>query len=160
MNYYAQQLYDKKLKYQYIINNSISKEDFDFCNSNEDIIKLFNEQLRNIKNIENSQYCFNYALNNTWINNIEQGIGIVFDKYSLLNFRKIKKGDIVLFRDDFDYLHIAKISKKAKNINDTIIIGKFGSLGIYEHRLIDTPLSYGNYISFWRKKKRVNNLDS
>jgi len=140
-----------RYKPEYKINPDI---DFIEFNSNEEIINNF-PQLKNIRLLDNMEFCFNYALGISFkdLGCIEDSVGILFDTYKRIKFKEIQKGDIVLFKDDFDYLHIGIIQEKGIDINNTIIRAKFGQLGIYEHKLKDTPLSYGNRIIFWRKNK-------
>jgi len=135
----------------YKINNCI-EGDF---NSNEEIINNYSKQLRNIALLDNMEFCFNYALKIKFkfLTCIEDSINILFSTYKQIKFKNINKGDIVLFRDDWDYLHLGIIWKKGKSVNDTFIRAKFGQLGIYEHKLKDTPTCYGNMITFWRKQK-------
>jgi len=37
-----------------------------------------------------------------------------------------------------------------------LLRAKFGKLGIYEHKIIDTPNIYGDTISFWRNSGDID----
>lgn len=96
--------------------------------------------------------CFHYALQNKKLWCVDQSVGFMEDHYKEIPFKEVRTGDIVLFRNELEYLHFAKVTKKRSNIAETKVIGKFGGWQIYEHKLRHTPDIYGNIISFWRKK--------
>jgi hypothetical protein len=97
--------------------------------------------------------CFNYVFKtNRCLLSVDDSVDYLFEYYDMIKFKNVKKGDIVLFRDEANYLHFGKVIKKGNNIGNTIIRAKFGALGIYEHKIIDTPAIYGDTISFWHNR--------
>jgi hypothetical protein len=144
----------------YLGHNSLHKDeyfigfglDIEQANSDKEIGLMYGDKLKNIPNRNNRLMCFNYALRNKNLEFVDDSIDYLFEYYDTINFRDVKKGDIVLFRDDANYLHFGRIIKKGDNIGNTIIRAKFGALGIYEHKIIDTPTIYGDIISFWHNR--------
>ena len=126
--------------------------DIDQANSDKEIGLMYSDKLKNISNKNNRLMCFNYALKNKSLQFVDDSIDYLFEYYDIIKFKDIRKGDIVTFRDDTNYLHFGKVIKRGNNIGNTIIRAKFGALGIYEHKLIDTPTIYGDTISFWRNR--------
>jgi hypothetical protein len=126
--------------------------DIEMANSDKEINLMFNEELKNISQGKAQEMCFNYALRNKSLLFVDDSVDYLFEYYDEIKFKDIRKGDIVLFRDEYNYLHFGRIIKKGENIGYTIIRAKFGGLGIYEHKIIDTPTIYGDTISFWRNR--------
>lgn len=146
------------MKTEYILKDQTIE--IDNFNSDNEIIKNSQNRLKNIT-LENGkmEYCFNYALQDKKINALEDSCEILDLEFKIIPFKDIRKGDIVEFRDNYDTLHFGRVWIKRKSIADTIIRSKFGLLGIYEHKLKDTPSCYGHRVWFWRKveiKKRAN----
>jgi hypothetical protein len=144
----------------YLGHNSLHKDeyfigfglDIEQANSDKEIGLIYGDRLKNIAIGKNRDMCFNYALRNKNLEFVDDSVDYLFEYYDTIEFKDIKKGDIVLFRDDANYLHLARVIKRGNNIGNTIIRAKFGALGIYEHKIIDTPTIYGDTISFWRNK--------
>ena len=73
--------------------------------------------------------------------------------YFPIDFKDVKKGDIILFTDKRNITkHSAKVFKKGKSIGETTVRAKFGCWSIYEYKLKNNLKVYGSIISFWRKK--------
>lgn len=137
-----------KEKYFYTLFNCL---DLGKNNTDADIQYIGKERLKYIKRGNFYLFCFNYALKNPRLMYVETSIEYITKYYRNILLTEIQKNDIVVFRDDFDYLHFAKIMKVDKEIDNIVVRSKFGRLGIYEHKLNDTPTIYGNIVSFWRK---------
>ena len=131
----------------YKIKNNL---DLGFANSDKEISNF--RQLKNISAGNLTDMCFNYALKNKNLEGIEDSADYLYEYYDMIKFRNVKREDIVEFYQDKEILHYAIVIKKGKTIADTIVRGKFGSCGIYEHKLKDTPTLYGNKISFWHNR--------
>ena len=131
----------------------IKNIDIGDANSDPEIKKNSCNLLKNIGLGKEIEMCFNYALKNKKLECVEDSVDFIYEYYDMIEFKEVRPGDIILFRDNFDdYLHFARVIKKGNTINDTIIRAKFGGCGIYEHRLGDTPSCYGNRIEFWRDR--------
>jgi hypothetical protein len=134
----------------YVINND--EVDFEGIDSDKEIILNFGRVLKNTGKGDFMDYCFHYALKTKKLCEVEDGVYFIQKNFIEVNFSDIQKGDIVLFGDDCNYLHFAIIDTTSNLINDVIVRGKFGELGIYRHTLGNTPNIYGNFVSFWRRK--------
>ena len=143
---------------EYLINNL--DIDLENINSDTEIAENCGNILKNVGLGKETDVCFNYALKNKKLDYVEEGVEFLRKNYRNIDFENVRTGDIIIFKDDYDYLHFARVRYKNKNINDLIIRAKFGGLGIYEHRLGDTPGFYGHRVEFWRKNKIIKKLFS
>lgn len=125
-------------------------------NSDREVISNYGDILKN-KGKENFGFwCFNYALDNGKLEFMEDAVDILFEEYiEIKKLKDMQKGDIILFYDDFETLHLAKIVKTDGTIQGTKVRAKFGQLGIYEHWLKDTPIGYGDRFIIFRENKNV-----
>jgi len=126
--------------------------DIEQANSDKEIGLMYSDKLKNIAIGKERDMCFNYAFKNKSLEFIDDSVDYLFEYYDMIKFKDIRKGDIILFRDDANYLHFGRVINKGNNIGNIIIRSKFGALGIYEHKITDTPTFYGDIISFWRNR--------
>jgi len=125
--------------------------DISDCNSDREIISNYGDILKNRGKENYRYYCFNYALDNKNIGYLEEAVDILYEDYmKIKKLEDMRKGDIILFYDDDETLHLAKIIKTNGTIRGTKIRAKFGQLGIYEHLLKDTPYYYGDKFVIFR----------
>lgn len=105
--------------------------------------------------------CPNYALTNDTIYLVQEGYEFLIDYYRAIPITEAKRGDIIVTHEVFDLtetlygetcLHFAKIQETDGTIQGTTIRSKWGSLGIYEGRLTNLPVMYGNVLEVWTKK--------
>lgn len=121
--------------------------------SDREIIFNYGYVLKNRGKSSLRYCCFNYALNDRQIDFLDDAVDILYEEYIEINrLKDMQKGDIILFYDDFEATHLAKIIKTDGTIQGTIVKAKFGTLGIYEHKLKNTPTSYGDKFVVFRKK--------
>ncbi len=106
--------------------------------------------------------CFNYALKNQDLCYTEDGFQLLEVEYKRIKIEKAKKGDIITIHDvdkKYDeYLvytcqHFVIIKEIKKHLRNIIIRSKWGGWAIYEGKLKDLPIIYGNTILIWRKRK-------
>lgn len=136
---------------KYILKNQeIAIDNF---NSDDEIMRNTNGELKNIS-LEGKKilYCFNYALKDNRLSCIEDTCEKLDFEYKNINFKQIRKNDIIEFRDFNGTVHFGRIWKKRKSLLNTIIRSKFGQLGVYQYCLKNNPTCYGNELLFWRKK--------
>jgi len=140
------------------IRPTIDHELLELSNYDEKDIKRYcpNLNLITSEHKVKSGYCYNYALNNYKLCDIDENYDYLKSNYKKIQLHLIKKGDIAVFYDGdindcYNIQHYAKIMKTNNTLPGTIIRSKWGRLGIWQGNIEDIPNIYGNKIVFWRK---------
>ena len=97
--------------------------------------------------------CNEFALHTSSVAESTQIMNNFFSIYEPIQFEKIEKKDLVVFKDAQGVTrHLALVFEKGSTVNETTIIGKFANLELIQHQLKYTPNFYGVKVSFFRKK--------
>jgi len=109
---------------------------------------------------EDSDVCYNYALNT------DEDIGrygafkIIQDRFIQIPIKKAQQGDLIVYHDEREgdsYVeHFAIIQKVNKTLESIIIRSKWGCLGVYETDIFSVPNIYGNRITIWREVNEIS----
>lgn len=102
------------------------------------------------------EQCHDYALKVHGREAVEFIFSHVLDYYCPLDFESAKNGDLILFflNESMNVKHSAILWEKNEgSINETTVRAKMANDSIFEHKLKDSPICYGNYVGFFRKIK-------
>lgn len=146
----------------YAINSKLPEDDFR-TDSNLNILSLFeNQNLKLLEDIKDDNFCFNYALQDNNIDNCEEALEILEDKYINIPLKEAKKGDIISFHKEIiqvrqekvlvNVCHFGIIFHTSGILKKTKITSKWGRYGVYLTDFENLPEFYGKYIKIWRKK--------
>ena len=116
--------------------------------------RYINNTLKHLEfdDIDNSKLCYHYAFGNSF--SFDGAIDYLFDRFSHIDIKTAKKGDIITYESYGEITHFAVIYKTDNTIKGTIIRSKWGRCGVYESDLSSVPKSYGNKIEIWRKNAK------
>jgi len=121
--------------------------------SEMDLLTKYSKQFKYIQKGRTWQCCYNYTFNKYYRKEVDKIIYDMIKYYIPIDFKNVKKGDIILFNDKRNTTkHSAKIFKKNKTIGETIVKAKFGCWSVFEYKLKNSLKTYGSIISFWRKR--------
>jgi len=142
----------KGYKVKLLIHDNDEKTDEEILQNNPCLENnlLVNNEYKRLKG-----YCHNYALKDNSIN-IHEAFDYIVMNYKQIPIYKAKKGDIMMFYDNYKGQglpkHFATIYKTNNILKGTTIRSKWGRLGIYETDLYHLPEEYGCYMEVWTKK--------
>ena len=145
------------LEYEFFKNISMYKlnnKDFTLGKYNDKFIQdnfLCFKPVKTKRYSDKNSFCFNYALKTSKLLFCEDTAEYLFDNYKKISLKNLQVKDVIAFADDCNFLHFAVVFKTGKTVNDIIVRSKFGHLNIYEHKLIDTPINFGDRFIIFRK---------
>lgn len=133
---------------------------------NTDIINNFNLNRIKSRIPEYFSVCFNYALHNNDIQDLETAFKYTLYNYTPVHIQDATAGDIITFHriepdkrelripNERTIEHFAIISYIDIDKNILNIKSKFGQCGIFEGKIDELPVFYGNTFVIWRKKNK------
>lgn len=107
----------------------------------------------------NESVCFDYALDKNF-DCIDDAFYELEQEYKRITLSQAKEGDIITYHGT-KYLnkcnltnirHFAIIKRINKRIENIIIKSKWGRWGVYECKVNEVPMAYGENIAIWSKK--------
>jgi hypothetical protein len=156
----------KQKKFQYKIALKLP-HDIDRMD-NTDIINNYNLNRIKSRIPEYFSVCFNYALNNPDILDLETAFECTLYNYIPVHIADARAGDMVTFHriepetrglripNERTIEHFAIISGINIDKNILNIRSKFGQGGIFEGRIDELPVFYGNHFVIWRKQNKTS----
>jgi hypothetical protein len=146
----------------YKIKPKLPEDDFRGM-TNEGILNLFeNPNLKLVADINDGNFCYNYALKDNRIEDCETALEFLEDNYISIPLKYAKKGDVVSFHNEIikvrrrnvliNINHFGIIYKTDGTIQGTKIKSKWGCTGVFLTDFENLPEFYGKYIKIWRIK--------
>lgn len=142
----------------------------DAINEMDDIDILNNYNVNKIRDNKYCMYvCFNYALHNKNIMDLETAFEYTLYNYKPIELKDARVGDMITFHkierqtrglripNELNIEHLGIISDINIENNTLKIKSKWGDCGIFEGDIDLLPVFYGDTFVIWRKKQNKNN---